>query len=366
MKKIIPVGLLLLTLLGIWPTLAQTPTPPPAGPTLNSILSRRLVVCGVNPNLFGFGFLDPNTGQITGFDVDFCRAIAAAIFGDATAAQLEIYSTVPEAQEALRSGEIDILLHNIVWTLGDDARDLEFGPANFYNGQSIMVRAETNIFEWADLDGSSICVVEGSVAQANLLPHMASLGFTAQLVAVPSLEEARDALSEGRCEAQSADVVNLTVLQQRSGDAAAYRVWQRADQIYTHEPFAPVIRAGDDQWTNIVRWVMLGLIKAEELGVSSETVNALVRRVEGQTIAETDADYIARVGPEVSKLLDPGLGLGAVLSIPPNFMLSVIREVGNYGEIYNRHLGPEATLPIERGLNNLASEGGLLYAPDWR
>ncbi|MBZ0280426.1 MAG: transporter substrate-binding domain-containing protein [Anaerolineae bacterium] len=364
MKKFI--SLLLLVMLGSWPTLAQTPTPPPAGPTLNGILSRRLVNCGVNPNLFGFGYLDPNTGQINGFDVDFCRAIAAAIFGDATAAQLEIYTTVEDGEDALRSGEIDILLHNVVLTLGDDTRDLEFAPANFYNGQSIMVRSENNSAEWADLDGASICVVEGSTAENRLLPYMSSLGFSGQLLTLPTLEEARDALSEGRCDAQSADVVNLTVLQQRSGDPNAFRVWQRADQLYTREPFAPVIRAGDDQWANIVRWTLWGLIEAEQLGVSSENVNALIRRIEGQTVAESDAEYIARVGPAVSRFLDPTLGIGTPLSLAPNFMLGVIREVGNYGEIYNRHLGPDAMLPIERGLNSLWRDGGLLYAPDWQ
>lgn len=366
MKKFIPVGLLLLLLLSSWPAFAQTPTPPPPGPTLNSILSRRLVNCGVNPNLFGFGYLDPNTGQINGFDVDFCRAIAAAIFGDATAAQLEIYTSVQEGEEALRSGEIDILLHNVVVTLADDVRDLEFGPVNFYNGQSIMVRAESRSAEWTDLDGASVCVMDGSLAQTDLLPHMSSLGISGQVVVLPSLEEARDALSEGRCDAMSADLVNLTVLQQRSGDPGAFRVWQRADQIYTHEPFAPVIRAGDDQWANIVRWVLWGLVEAEQLGVSSETVNVLTRRFEGQVALETDDEYIARVGPSVARFLDPTLGIGTPLSIAPNFMLGVIREIGNYGEIYNRHLGTEAMLPIERGLNSLWRDGGLLYAPDWK
>lgn len=365
MKKLIGF-MLLVGLLSVLPASAQqTPTPALAGVTLNSVLSRRQVNCGLNQSLYGFGYLDPNTGNVGGFDVDFCRAIAAAIFGDATAINPMLYDDDAAGEAALRSGQVDVLLHNVVWTLSEDANDLEFGPVNFYNGQTIMVRRESTAQEWADLDGAPVCVVEGGSAAKNLPFYVISQGITLQLVTLPTLDDAFQALNDGQCVALSADLVNLTVLKERSDDPTAFRVWQRADQLYTREPFAPVIRAGDEQWTNIVRWTVLGLIQAEQLGVSSETVNGLVRQAQND-VAETDAEYSARVGEATARFLDPYLGIGTVLGLNSNFMVGVIREVGNYGEIYNRYFGTEAIMPMERSLNALWQDGGLLYSPDWK
>jgi general L-amino acid transport system substrate-binding protein len=345
-----------------------TPTPIPAGPTLNSIRSRGEVLCGVNQSLLGFGYLDPNTGEVTGFDIDFCRSLAAAIFGDPRAVQTPIYSDLTQGLNALNTGQVDILIRNIIFNLTDDARGFEFGPPNFFSGQGILVRAENTAETWADLSGQTICLTEGGSAEEKIENFLTKQRVTFQSLSFPRLNEAFQALQDGRCDALSADRVELAGLRQRSDDPSALRVWEGPDKIYALQPYAPIIRSGDSQWSDIVSWTFYGLVAAEQLGVSSENVTQLLRRVSDPATAtpQPDADYLRQVGPDVARLLDPTLGIGAVLGLEPNFMLAVIREVGNYGEIYNRHLGPNGDLPLERGLNNLWTNGGMIYSAFWK
>jgi general L-amino acid transport system substrate-binding protein len=356
--------IMIAALVGLAAVQAQdaTPTPLPTGPTLNSILSRGQVNCGVNQDLPGFGYLDPNTGAVSGFDVDFCRALGAAIFGDATAANLLLYSG-DDGISALQKGDIDVLFHNVTWSPALDGNGLEFGPANFYNGQSMMVRSDSGMAEWQDLGGRTICVTAASKAETSLPQALTNRGINAQVITLDSYEAARDALSDGRCDAQSADRVELEVLRQQSGTPDSFQVWGGANRLYTHEPFAPLIRYGDQQWTSIVDWTVLGLIQAEQLGISSENATTLA-----QSAGEANATYVSRVGQNIAHFLNTSLNLNTpnLLGLSPNFMVGVIREVGNYGEIYERNLGLDTgELKLERGLNNLATNGGLLYAPDW-
>jgi general L-amino acid transport system substrate-binding protein len=363
---LIPISLMFMLLFSMnAPTLAQDTKTTEVGPTLNSIFSRREVNCGVNQDLPGFGYINPNTGDISGFDVDFCRAVAAAVLGDATLVNLMLMPTQAAGEEALRSGDIDVLMRNVNWTLTDDAAGLVFGPINFYNGDTIMVRAQGSVTDWPDLDAATICVVTGSTAESHLIVYMQSRGLTGNLLAVTTLADGQQALDAGRCDALSSDLVQLTALRERSTSPEAYIVWQNSSQFYTREPFAPVMRSGDDQWNTIVDWTVLGLIQAEQLGISSENIQSKLRLGSGDS-AESDADYVKRVGPDVAVLFDQVLGIGGVLGLQSNFMLAVIMQVGNYGEIYDRHLGPRGELPIDRGLNNLQQNGGLIYAPDWR
>jgi len=356
-----PTLLILLLLAGALAVSAQDATPIPAGPTLNSILSRGQMNCGVNQDLPGFGYLDPNTGAVSGFDVDFCRALAAAIFDDATAANLLLYSG-DEGTPALLRGEIDVLFHNVIWTPALDGSGLEFGPVNFYNGQTIMVRTDGGLAEWADLAGRTICVTNNTNAAASLPDALRNRGVSAQLLPLETYETARDALSDGRCDAQSADRVQLELLRQQSGTPDAFVVWEGEDRLYTHEPFGPLYPYGDQQWGEVIERLVLGLIQAERLGISSENVATLV-----QTEGEDNEAYISRVGRNVAHLLNTALVAPNNLGLPDTFMASVIREVGNYGEIFNRNLGLDiGELKLSRGLNNLAENGGLLYAPDWR
>jgi general L-amino acid transport system substrate-binding protein len=331
------------------------------GPTLNSVLSRGVVACGVNQDVRGFGYLDPNTGEMRGLEVDLCRALAAAIFEDATAAQL-----VPIAGDggfaALENGEIDVLLHTVLWSLGNDARPrLDFGPVTFYSGQAIMVQTASNLRDWPDLDGGVICVVQDSAAAASLPHAMSSRGLQYQPLTLSSSVEAERAFTEGQCQAYSANLIELEAARQRTSDPTAYMVWQGRDHIYTQEPLAAVYRNDDPQWKDIVDWTLIGLVEAEQLGISSENVNTLVRQPD-----EDNETYTARVGLDVARFLDLSLGVAAPLALSSNFMLSVIRETGNYGEIYSRHLGAGGDIVIERGLNALWRNGGLMSAPAWR
>ncbi|MBI5667742.1 MAG: transporter substrate-binding domain-containing protein [Chloroflexi bacterium] len=331
------------------------------GPTLNSILARGVVACGVNQEVLGFGYLDPNTGELRGLEVDLCRALAAAIFGDATAAQLVPYVD-DSGLDALEQGELDVLLHTVVWALSADANPrLDFGPAMFYGGQSFLVQASSGLADWPDLDGAVICVAADSVAAASLPAAMTSRGLNFQPLELPSADEAVTALIEGQCQAYTANLVELETARQRAADPGAYVVWQGRDHIYTQEPFAPVYRSDDPQWRDLVNWTLLGLIAAEELGVSSENVLTL-----SQQPGEQGDDYITRVGPNLARFLGETTGLGSQLALPNDFMAAAVREVGNYGEIFNRYLGLAGDLVIERDLNALWRDGGLLVAPVWR
>jgi general L-amino acid transport system substrate-binding protein len=342
--------------------LAQQPTPTyPLGPTLNSVTSRGQVVCGVNQELPGFGYLDPNSGSLKGFDIDFCRALAAAIFGDAKAVQLPTYS-LSDGLKALQNGEIDVLIHNVSRTMSQDAAPgVEFGATTFYSGQTMLVRADSGINDWPDLNGKGICLVDKSLAQT-MLPHtMANKGLTYQAVVTPTLRDAAQTLSRGGCDAVSGDLVDLHLMRRQADPAAPLKVWDSINLLYTRDPLAPVIRAGDDQWSNIVSWTIYGLIDAEALGINTQTLTTLQRQKD-----ETNDAYVQRVGPEVANMLDFTIGISDRLNLPRTFMNDVIREVGNYGEIYDRNLGENGDIQVPRTINRLWLDGGLIFAPDWR
>jgi general L-amino acid transport system substrate-binding protein len=342
--------------------LAQEPTPTyPLGPTLNSIKSRGQVVCGVNQELPGFGYLDPNSGSLKGFDIDFCRALAAAIFGDATAVQLPTYS-LSDGLAALQKGEIDVLFHNVSRTLTQDATPgIEFGATTFYSGQTMLVRADSGINDWGDLNGKGICLVDKSLAQTMLPRAMASKSLTYQAVVTPTLRDAAQTLSKGGCDAVTGDLIDLQLLRRQADPATPLKVWDSIGQFYTRDPLAPVLRAGDDQWANIVSWTIYGLIDAEALGINTQTLTSLQRQKD-----ETNDAYVQRVGPEVSNMLDFTIGISDKLNLSRIFMNDVIREVGNYGEIYERNLGENGDIQIPRTINKLWLDGGLIFAPDWR
>lgn len=354
-------ALALLLSAGIARAQPETPTPVPPGPTLNAVLSRGEVYCGLSADQPGFGYLDPNTAEIRGFHADLCRALGAAIFGSPLAVQLRLV-TPEEGLQALAAGELDVLLHNIPWTLTlDSANGLAFGPVLFHNGQTFMARADGPLLDWPNLDGAIICLVENSPAAQYLPGAMASRGLSYQLVTLATPEAALEALTTGRCQALTADLIQLETLRRRLPNAADYRVWQGSIPPYTAEPLAPIHRDGDPQWADIVAWVYQGLVQAEQLGVTSETILDQVRRPQ-----EVDAAYSARVGGDIARLLDARLGLGWRLGLPSGFMAAVIAQVGNYAEIYARNLGPAGDLTLERGQNQLWRDGGLLYPPSWQ
>jgi len=364
MLKLKRLSLLLFVFVLVSPALTSaqqfqpTPTPMPNS-TLDNILTRGQVVCGVNQEIFGFGFLNPNTGSISGVYIDFCRALAAAIFRDASALELRL-QTVDTPPDALLSGQIDVLfVQNTIENLSQDGQGgLDFGPPIFYDGQSIMVRTDSRIETWEDLDEQTICTLAGSDDEANLAAAMRERDLSYDLQPLNTPAEMQEAFLAGRCNAQTLSRSLLEIRRQSTDDPSAYTVWS---EPFTRVAIAPTYRYGDQQWSSIVDWTIWGLIYAEELGITSENIDEYLR-VEN----ETDEIYTNRVGLPIARLVDPFLGLGGQLGLMNDFMVEVIRQTGNYGEIYDRSLGPESALPIERSLNALWSDGGLIFSPLWR
>ncbi len=359
-KTIRLVLLIFVTLLISVPALqAQTPTPVPPATTLASVLARGQLICGVNENVFGFGFLNPNTGDITGIHVDFCTAIAVAIFGDKAAVDYRLQpASVPPT--SLLTGEVDVmLLHHLTLNLSRDTDPLlQFGPSIYYDGQSIMVRVDSGIETWADLSGETICTLAGTPAETNIRAEMSRRGLPFDLLTFDNLIALQESFQSGRCDAQTLERSLLEIRRQSVEIPGDYRVWE---QPFTHTGQGALYRYGDKQWEAIVNWTLWGLLYAEQLDINSQNVNDFVR-AEG----ENDEVYIARVGRPAAQFLDSVLGVSNGLGLPNNFMVQVIAQVGNYSEIYNRHLGPDSALPMTRGLNQLWQNGGLLETPPWR
>lgn len=329
------------------------------GPTLRTVQSRGLLTCGINEDLFGFGFLNPNTGAITGIFADFCTAIATAIFNDPLALD---YQLLPDgaSADALISGEIDVMfLRSLSQHFSNDAgTPLEFGPTMFFDGLSVMVRSDSGVADWDTLEGETLCTLAGPPTETALRDEMQRRGMTSELLTFNTHPTLREAFLSGRCDVQILDR-SLLELQRQSTDVPAdFLVWEVP---FTRFRLGPVYHYGDKQWASIVDWTLRGLIRAEELDITSQNIGNLLR-IEG----ESDDAYLARVGEETARLIDGTFGLGEQLGLPDNFMAGVIRQVGNYGEIYNRHLGPLSALPISRGLNGLWRDGGSIDAPPWR
>jgi general L-amino acid transport system substrate-binding protein len=356
-KRLFPLCLLLLVLLLGYPALAQEATPIRPGPTLSGILAKGEVTCGLNQNLPGFGYLDPNTGVVRGMDVDLCRALGAAIFGDASAVNIVPYPD-DSGLDDLRSNELDILLRNYAISLSLDGNGLTFGPVTFYNASSFLVETTSGILDWTNLEERTICYVVDSPTQAPLLEALDRREINYEGMPMGNLRDVSGAFFAGQCDTIAADRIELEQIRLGSPDAASYLVWSEPALMFNQSPFAPLIRYADEQWAGIVEWTLLGLLRAEYLGISSENVSSLVRREN-----ETDEAYVSRVGPSVVSFLELN---PPWLALPAGFMVPVLREVGNYGELYARYLGETSELPIPRTLNALASDGGLFFVPAWR
>jgi len=336
----------------------------PIGPTLASVLQRGEIICAVDQDMIGYGYLNPNTGDITGINVDFCRAFATAIYGDAGAVQILLLSN-QDPLELVRSGQVDILMSNRVeQTLSQDAASgLQFGATTYYDGQTFMVSADSGLNDWSDLDGATICTVRDSIAETSLDREMERREIAYDSLSLDSLSEQQQAFLDGRCSVQTGPRSVLEILRQEQTDAPeAYRVWE---ETFTRDSLSPVYRYGDKQWSDIITWTIYGLIYAEMQGITSENVDDFLRRA-GTELAESEIEYLDRVDPAIVRFVDSELGIGGRLGLTNDFMVEVIRQVGNYGEIYQRHLGATGELSVTRTVNALWSDGGLIYAPDWR
>ncbi len=314
---------------------------------LQTVKDRGVLNCGANGALPGFGFVDPD-GNFAGFDIDFCRAVAAAVLGDSTAVEFRAL-TAGERFTALQSGEVDILIRNTTNTLTRDSSEvgLEFLPTNFYDGQGIMVRKSLEATGLEDLDGATVCVQSGTTTELNLADAFRAAGVEFEPVVFDDADATRIAYDEGRCDAFTTDKSGLVASQTQLTVPDDHMI---LDVTMSKEPLAGSVLQGDPQWADAARWTINGLIEAEEYGITSANVD----------------DLLSSEDPVIRRLLGVEGELGAKLGLSNDFLYQALSQVGNYGEIYDRNLGPETPFNLPRGLNAQYYDGGILYAPPFR
>ncbi len=327
---------------------AEQPAAQPAqASTLQTVTDRGKLICGVNQAVPGFGFLQPD-GTYAGFDVDFCKALAAAIFGDTSKVE---YRPLNAKQRftALQAGEIDVLIRNTTWTLTRDTElGANFAPTTFYDGQGITVRVDSGINKLEDLDGASICVASGTTTELNLADQMAARGINYTPVVFETADETTGAYLDGRCDAYTTDKSGLVARMSLFPNPEEHKI---LDETLSKEPLGPVVRQGDDQWFDIVTWTVFATFTGEEMGVNSQNVDDIKASTED---------------PNVRKLLGLEGDMGTKLGLSNDWAYNIIKLVGNYAEIYDRNLGPDTVFKLPRGLNSSYVDGGLLYAPPIR
>ncbi|UEM19222.1 amino acid ABC transporter substrate-binding protein [Skermanella mucosa] len=314
-----------------------------AGPTLNAVKQKGFVQCGVNTGLPGFSNPD-SQGNWTGLDVDFCRAVAAAIFGDAKAVRFTPLSA-QQRFTALQSGEIDILSRNTTWTLTrDTSLGLNFAPTTFYDGQGFMVPKALGVSSAAELSGATVCVQPGTTTELNLADYFRAKGMQFQPVVIESFDEVNAAFFSGRCDVYTTDASGMASI--RSTLAPNPDDYIILPELISKEPLGPAVRHGDDEFYDIVKWTVYATIEAEEKGVNSGNVDEMLKSQD----------------PTIQRLLGSNPGVGQALGLDEKWAYNVIKTVGNYGEIFERNVGVKTALKLERGPNALWTNGGLMYA----
>jgi len=314
--------------------------------TLKRTVRRGEVFCGVKKGLPGFSIPDEK-GNWTGFDVDFCRAVAAAIFNDPNKAKF-IPLDANERFKELQNRTVDILSRNSTWDMSREQNyDLYFPAVAYYDGQGFMVPRSRNIDSALDLNGSKVCVQAGTTTELNLTDYFKANNIKYEEMKFPQLEQAVKAYENGKCDTFTADVSQLYALR--------LNLTQPADQailpdVISKEPLAPVVRQRDDDWMMIVKWTLYAMINAEELGVTSKNIDEALKSKK----------------PDVMRLVGNEGSYGEDLGLTKDWAVRIIRHVGNYGEVYDRNVGSESKLHIPRGLNQLWNAGGIQYAPPIR
>ena len=309
--------------------------------TLKAVTDRGQLICGANGTLAGFGRPDPQ-GNWTGFDVDFCRAIAAAIFNDPTKVKY-VPLTAADRFTALQSGEIDVLSRNTTWTLSrDTSLGVDFASVNYYDGQGFMVHKALKVNSALELDNASVCVQQGTTTELNLADYFRANHMTLKSVTFATADEAVKAYDTGRCDSYTTDSSGLYGERLRLTDPNANIV---LPEIISKEPLSPAVRQGDDAWEDIARWTHYAMVNAEELGVNQSNVDDMLK---------SDA-------PDIRRLLGVDGQFGQAMGLTNDWAYRIIKAVGNYGESFERNVGQGSPLKIARGLNALWTKGGLQY-----
>ncbi|MDY7006257.1 MAG: amino acid ABC transporter substrate-binding protein [Cyanobacteriota bacterium] len=313
---------------------------------LDIVKERGKLNCGVEGAIPGFSFVDQN-GNYSGIDVDICKAVAAALFNDPNAVEYRNLDST-ERFTALNGGEVDMLSRNTTWTISRDTTvGLEFAPTTFYDGQGMMVRADSGINSLEGLQGKSICVEAGTTTELNLTDNLRQRNIEAETLTFQQADPAYAAYAEGRCDGMTSDKSQLLGRRSTLPNPDTHTI---LDVTMSKEPLGPVTRNNDSAWFDVVKWVTYALIEAEELGITQANVDE-----------KTNSD-----DPTIRRFLGVEGDLGEGLGLSNDFAYRVIKQVGNYGEIYDRNLGTQSQFNLPRAQNNLWKNGGLLYSPPFR
>jgi general L-amino acid transport system substrate-binding protein len=313
--------------------------------TLKTVKDRGALVCGVSQGLPGFSTPD-DRGNWTGLDVEFCRAIAAAIFDDPSKVKFSPLSA-KDRFVALTSGNIDVLSRNTTWTLSRDAAGMNFAGVNYYDGQGFLVRKALKVNSALELNGASVCTQTGTTTELNVADYFRANKMKYEVIAFSTADETVKAYEAGRCDVFTSDVSQLYAMRLKLTNPNDHAV---LPEIISKEPLGPVVRQGDDQWLDIVKWTFAAMINAEELGVTSKNIDEAMKSDK----------------PDVRRLMGTEGNFGEQIGLTKDWAVRILKHVGNYGESFERNVGSGSKLNIDRGLNQLWSKGGLQYAPPVR
>lgn len=315
--------------------------------TLEDVQARGVLNCGVTTGLVGFAAPDAN-GEWQGFDVAVCRAVAAAVLGDSSAVEF-VPTTGKTRFTALASGEIDMLARNTTWTFSRDV-DLkfEFTGVNYYDGQGFMVPSDLGVTSASELDGATVCIQTGTTTELNLADFFAANGISYEPVPIETNAEAQPLYLEGACDVYTTDASGLLATRAAFENPEAHVV---LPEIISKEPLGPLVRHGDNNWGDIVRWTLNALISAEELGVTSANLDTIAGETKNQ---------------EIKRLLGAEGTLGEMLGLDAEWAKRALAVGGNYGEVFDANIGPDTAIGVERGLNAQWTDGGLMYSPPFR
>lgn len=317
-----------------------------AGGTLDAVKSKGFLIAGVNGSVFGFSMPDQK-GVWKGLDVDTARAIAAAIFGDTSKVRFTALTAV-QRLSALQSKEIDVLCRNTTQTLTRETTNgLNFAHVNFYDGQGFLVPKKLGVKNARELDGATVCVLPGTTTEMNAADYFRSNRIKWKPVVIEETSELSKAFFAGRCDCLTSDASQLAAHRAVAPIPDDYVL---LPEIISKEPLAPVVRHGDDQWYDIVNFTVMALINAEEMGISSKNVNEMLKSKD----------------PKIKRFLGVTPGMGKALGLDERWAYNIIKQVGNYGEVFERNVGKNTKLGLERGLNALWTKGGLMYAAPFR